>query len=114
MAIEIRGLPASTALHARVTKQLTAALARLTVEPVTALVVFSDENGPKGGRAMRCAMTLRLPYRAPVHVDILAEAPRGAFEEAFAALERQLERYRERARDERRHPKKYYAAKRLQ
>jgi hypothetical protein len=31
----------------------------------------------------------------------------------MAALERQLERYRERARENRRHPKKYFVAKRL-
>jgi hypothetical protein len=46
-------------------------------------------------------------------VEHTAQTGRLAFDGAFAVLERQLERYRERDRDERRHPKKYFVAKRL-
>jgi ribosome-associated translation inhibitor RaiA len=46
-------------------------------------------------------------------VERTAETPRLAFDAAFAVLERQLEQYRERDRDSKRHPKKYFAARRL-
>jgi ribosome-associated translation inhibitor RaiA len=83
------------------------------VKPLGAEVRFFDDNGPKGGRAIRCAVTVRLPYRPAVRVEEMAETARLAFDGAFATLERQLERYRERNRDSRRRPKKYYAARRL-
>jgi hypothetical protein len=43
----------------------------------------------------------------------MAETARLAFDGGFSALERLLERYREREREGRRHPKKYFVAKRL-
>jgi sigma 54 modulation/S30EA-like ribosomal protein len=49
---------------------------------------------------------------AHLRVERSAETPRLAFDAAFAVLERQLERYRERDRDNKRHPKKYFAARR--
>jgi ribosome-associated translation inhibitor RaiA len=63
---------------------------------------------------MRCALTVRLPFRPSIRVERTAETPRLAFDAAFAILERQLEQYRERDRDSKRHPKKYFAARRLQ
>lgn len=113
MTTEIRGIPIDRALRAHVNKRLTAGLARLATTPVGALVTFFDENGPKGGPAMRCALTVRLPYRPHVRVEDIAETPRLAFDGGFAKLERELERYRERDRESKRHPKKYYTAKRL-
>lgn len=113
MAIEIRGIATDSALRRRATQRLTAELARLAVQPVTAQVVFTDENGPKGGRAMRCAVTVRIPRRAAIHVEHLADTPRSAFDHTMAALERELERHRERQRESKRYPKKYYAAGRL-
>jgi ribosome-associated translation inhibitor RaiA len=91
---------------------MAAALARLAVRPVRSQAVFVDDNGPKGGRAMRCALTVRLPFRPTVRVERSAETPRLAFDDAFAVLERQLGRYRERDRENKRHPKKYFAAER--
>jgi ribosome-associated translation inhibitor RaiA len=41
-----------------------------------------------------------------------AETPRLALDAAFPVLERRLARYRERDRDSKRHPKKYFAARR--
>lgn len=113
MDIEIRGLGSDRSLAARVRRRLTAALRGLTVEPVTAVATFVDDNGPKGGPAVRCAVTLRLPYRPPVRVEAVAVAPHAAFDEAVETLERQIARYRARQRDRRRRPKKYYVAKRL-
>lgn len=109
---QISGIEGDAPLRARTAKLMTATLAKLAVRPVRSQVVFVDDNGPKGGRAMRCALTVRLPYRPTVRVERSAETPRLAFDAAFAVLERQLERYRERDRENKRHPKKYFAARR--
>jgi ribosome-associated translation inhibitor RaiA len=113
MVIEIRGIRRDPALRARVEKQVQAALERLQLKPITAQATFFDDNGPKGGLAVRCALTARLPYRPALRVEQTEATQRTAFDGAFAALERRLERYRERDRDSRRHPKKYFVAKRL-
>jgi len=113
MTIEIRGIERDTALRARVSRLMAAALEPLRVKPVAARVSFFDDNGPKGGLAARCALNVRVPYRPSVRVEQTAVTPRVAFDGAIHTLERQLERYRERDRDGRRHPKKYFVAKRL-
>jgi ribosome-associated translation inhibitor RaiA len=110
-AIKITGLERDP-LRGRATRLMTEALARLTVGPIKGQAAFFDDNGPKGGRAMRCALTVRLPFRPSIRVERSAVTPRLAFDGAFAVLERQLERYRERDRDSKRHPKKYFAARR--
>jgi ribosome-associated translation inhibitor RaiA len=109
--IRITGLERDS-LRGRATRLMTEALAKLTVAPVTGQASFFDDNGPKGGRAMRCALTVRLPFRPSIRVERSAVTSRLAFDAAFAVLERQLERYRERDRDSKRHPKKYFAARR--
>lgn len=113
MTIDIQGLPAKSALRVRITKQLGEALRPLSVKPVAAKATFFDENGPKGGIGIRCALTVRLPYRPAFRVEHLSDTPRRAFDGSFATLERQLARYRERQSERRRRPKKYYVAKRL-
>ncbi len=113
MTIDTQGLPAKSALRERVTRQLTGALGALDVTPVTAKVTFFDDNGPKGGVAIRCALTVRLPHRPVLRVEHVADTPRRAFDASFAALERQLAKYRELGTERTRRPKKYYAAKRL-
>ncbi len=109
--IKITGLERDP-LRGRAARLMTEALAKLAVAPVKGQVAFFDDNGPKGGRAMRCALTVRLPFRPSIRVERSAVTPRLAFDAAFAVLERQLERYRERDRDSKRHPKKYFAARR--
>jgi ribosome-associated translation inhibitor RaiA len=101
------------ALRCRATAAIRRALARLMVRPITAHVTFVDDNGPKGGRAAPCALTVRLPHRPHIRVEKVAETPRLAFDAALAVLRRDLEQYRERQRDQQRHPKKYCVAKRL-
>lgn len=110
--VVVRGLGEKPALRARVASRLAAALEPLEVSPVTAQATFVDDNGPKGGIALRCALTVRLPYRPAARVEHVAGEARAAFDGAIALLERQLERYRERDRESRRRPKKYYAARR--
>ena len=110
--VRISGIERDAALRARVDKLMTGAVERITVRPVRSQAVFFDDNGPKGGRAMRCALTVRLPYRPSIRVERSAVTPRLAFDAAITVLERQLERYYERERDNKRHPKKYFAADR--
>ena len=111
-AVEISGLRGAAALRARIGERMTVALEPIKLEPVFAHIAFFDDNGPKGG-GIRCAFTVRLPYRPALRVEHTAETARLAFDGGFGALERLLERYREREREGRRHPKKYFVAKRL-
>ncbi|SRR6266542_3415204 len=113
MTIEIQGLTRDRLLRARAAKLVGAALETLRVQPISATVRFFDDDGPKGGPAKRCAIDVRVPYRPEIRVERVAETPRVALDLAMATLERSLERYRERDRDNKRHPKKYFVAKRL-
>jgi ribosome-associated translation inhibitor RaiA len=113
MTIEITGAAQQGALRELVSRRLEAALGTLRVAPVRAQAAFFDDNGPKGGPGIRCAPTIRVPYRPAIRAEDRAATARAAFEGALAALERSLERYRERERDARRRPKKYFVAKRL-
>jgi ribosome-associated translation inhibitor RaiA len=113
MVIDIHGVEKDRALRARAAKLVGAALEPIKLAPIRATVTFFDDNGPKGGLGMRCAMDVRLPFRPAIRVEQVAETTRLAFDGAFGALERQLERYRQRDRDFKRRPKKYFVAKRL-
>jgi len=113
MVIDIQGVERDKALRARAVKLVGGALEPITLTPVKAKITFFDDNGPKGGLGMRCAVDVRLPFRPAIRVEQVAETSRLAFDGALAALERRLERYRERDRDAKRRPKKYFVAKRL-
>ena len=113
MAIDIQGVERNKALRARAVKLVGATLKPIRLSPIKTKITFFDDNGPKGGPGMRCAVDVRLPFRPSIRVEQVAETSRLAFDGAFAALERRLERYRERDRDIKRRPKKYFVAKRL-
>lgn len=108
--IEVSGLDRAAPLSAKLRSRLRRVLAPLNVVPIRVRVDFRDDNGPKGGPALRCALTARLPYRRPIRVEAVDVTARGAFDRALERLERRLERYRERPREARRRPKKYYVA----
>jgi len=112
-AIEIEGLRARSSLRAFIGRKLTEAFASFTAPPIAVRVGFVDENGPKGGDAIRCGINAELPRRAAIHVEHRAPTERLAFDGALDALERRIERERGRLRAERRRPKKYFLAKRL-
>jgi ribosome-associated translation inhibitor RaiA len=76
-------------------------------------VAFTDENGPKGGVAMRCAIAVVLPRRPPIRAARSAATVGQALERTLDTLERAITQLRERGRDATRRPKKYYAAGRL-
>jgi ribosome-associated translation inhibitor RaiA len=110
--IEFVGGAASRIIRPRVAERLRAIVGALPVTPTSVRATFADENGPKGGDAIRCALEVRLPRRAAIHVEEVAGAPRLAFDGAVEKLERQLARALDTKREMRRRPKKYYAARR--
>ena len=113
MDIRIEGEVDRPIPRAYVTTRLRQVLSRLPLQPVTAHVTFADVNGPKGGNDIRCAMRVELPREPPIVVERMAPTPRLAIDAGYDRLVRQLVRHRERWQDSRRHPKKYYAARRL-
>jgi len=112
MAIVIEGLR-NGALRRLVEKKVDGLLRHLRQPPVAVRVGFTDENGPKGGPGIRCALSIDMARRRRLHVEHTAGTPRQAFDLAFDALERRALQEVDRVRDRRRRPKKYFLAKRL-
>ncbi len=113
MNVEIEGLAGNRALRSRILAQMDKILSRMNSKPGTAVVNFTDINGPKGGVDKRCGLTVRLPGRRTVHVEEIATSRPLAFTAAADALERWIRKERERIDTARRRPKKYYVAKQL-
>jgi hypothetical protein len=113
MMITVKGLGADQAFRAFVVGRMRAALERARVRAPSSTVVFTDENGPKGGIGIRCALVVGMPPRGTVKIEHRAATPQLAFDASFDALERQLEARRDRTRELSRRPKKYYVAQRL-
>jgi hypothetical protein len=88
-------------------------LAARGLEPSRVRVGFVDQNGPKGGPAVRCAADVTLARHPALHVECVDTTPRRAFDAVLESLDRQLLRFIGRLRDRARRPKKYFAAKRL-
>jgi ribosome-associated translation inhibitor RaiA len=108
--VEVHGLPVTRLARLRADQRVAAALAELPPRVRSARVVFSDDNGAKGGLDMRCAITVNLNGRRRLHVEKVATTPRQALDGALARLERRMLRIEASERDSRRRPKKYYAA----
>jgi hypothetical protein len=96
-----------------VARQMNGLLGRRGVRPVRARVTFSDEDGPRGGIAIRCALTVRLPGRPSIRVEHQARTYRQAFQAGFETLKRQIKRTTRRRRQSGRVPKKHDVARRL-
>jgi len=110
MTLVMEGIALDDPLRPFIQDKMTAVTSRGRLRPTGARVAFTDENGPKGGIGMRCALTVDLPRRPAKHASGLGETPRLAFDAAFTALEQELTRERQRRRDVARRPKKYYVA----
>src|SRR5262245_12353830 len=113
MTIILEGLHHDLRLRELILRRLSVLGERVRPAPVSARVHFTDENGPKGGDDIRCALTLEVPRRRSLYVEDLAQSHRLAFDTAFTGLERLALRERDISRQQRRRPKKYYVAKRL-
>src|SRR5437773_116392 len=103
MKVDIQGLERDPMLRGRVGRLVGAALETIKAAPIRARVTFFDDDGPKGGLPLRCALDLRVPYRRAFHIEHVSATSRLAFDGCMAALERQLERYRERPPATQRH-----------
>ncbi len=83
------------------------------IVPSRVTVEFVDQNGHKGGPAIRCAANVTLARHPALHVEAIDTTPRRAFDAVLEGLDRRLSRFVGRMRDRARRPKKYFAAKRL-
>jgi hypothetical protein len=111
--VEVRGLPAAQSARLRADKRVALAIAGLPSRVTSTRVVFSDDNGAKGGPDKRCAITVNLSGRRRLHVEDVATTSRQALDNTLAKLQRRIQRTEESDRDLRRRPKKYYAASRV-
>lgn len=113
VALEVAGLPISPSLRNRVARRMQRALVGVQASPIDVHVMFTDVNGPKGGRDVRCTIDVRIPRTAPIHAEALAERDMTAFDRGAAMITRQIGQRVRRRQESGRRPKKYYAAKRL-
>ena len=110
MTLVMEGIALDDPLRPFIQDKMTAVTSRGRLRPTAARVAFTDENGPKGGVGLRCALAVDVPRRPATHASGLGETPRLAFDAAFTALEHELTRERQRRRDVARRPKKYFVA----
>ena len=75
-------------------------------------VAFADDNGPKGGVAIRCRIDVQIAHWPGLHVEGLGTSPRVALHEALDRLKRRIVRLLTEKRVRSRHPKKYFVAAR--
>jgi ribosome-associated translation inhibitor RaiA len=110
MSFVMEGMALDDPFRAVIEEKVPAVLEHGRVRPTQIRVAFTDENGPKGGVAIRCALTVELPRRPPTHASAVAENRRLALDGALEALDRLLVRERQRRRELARRPKKYFVA----
>ena len=111
--IIVEGVHGSRAFVVKVRTRVAEALGRVNPTPTGAKIIFSDENGPKGGPGIRCTIVHDMPKRRDFSVSELGDTYEVAFDAAYAALESSVTRDRKRRRELVRRPKKYFLAKRL-
>lgn len=110
MTLVMESIALDDPLRPVIQEKMTAIVGRGRTRPTVARVAFSDENGPKGGVDIRCAITIELPRRPTIHASHVAETARQAFDGAVETLGRELKSDQQRRRDAARRPKKYYVA----
>jgi ribosome-associated translation inhibitor RaiA len=110
MATLIQGITTADPLLDVVEQKLQAVLRRGRVRATSAVVAFTDVNGPKGGVDIRCRVTVEAPGRPAQNASAYGTEARLALDGALEALERGLNRDRGKRRDLSRRPKKYFIA----
>jgi hypothetical protein len=113
MLIRIKGIAGDPHFHDAVAERVRSVLERAGVRAGTASVTFTDENGPKGGPDIRCALVVGVPGRGTVRIADVASSHDLAFNQSLEAFERGLTERQKRRRALARRPKKYFVAKRL-
>jgi ribosome-associated translation inhibitor RaiA len=105
MLRRISGLGGRDRLRAEVVTQIDRLEARRGAAPQAVRVAFFDDDGPRGGVAIRCALTLT-PAKGPIlRVEHTARAYAEAFKGALTILTRQLKRRVQRRRRRLRYPR---------
>lgn len=105
MLTRISGLRGQARLRAEVVKQIDRLVARRGVAVRAVRVGFFDDDGPRGGVAIRCALTLT-PSKGPIiRVEHTARTYSAAFDGALTILTRRLKRRVQRRRRRTRHPR---------
>jgi hypothetical protein len=113
MLIRIKGISGDPQFQDEVVERMESVLDRARVRAGTASVTFTDENGPKGGLDIRCALVVGMPGGGMLRVADVAASHDVAFNQTLAAFERKLTERQDRRRALARRPKKYFVAKRL-
>jgi ribosome hibernation promoting factor len=113
LTLSVTGLPISPSLRDRIGRRIRRALLGAQTGPIVVHVTFDDVNGPKGGLDIRCAIDVRMPRARVLHAEELADRDVLAFDRTADVITRQIAARLQRRRDSARHPKKYFAAKRL-
>ena len=110
MLTRISGLRGRDRLRIEVEKQVRTLVERRGGSPRAVRIAFFDDDGPRGGVAIRCALTLT-PSRGPsIRVEHTARTHSAAFKEALTVLTRQLKRRVQRQRYRARYPRARPAA----
>jgi hypothetical protein len=106
MLTKITGLRGQDPLRMQVEWQINRLGARRPPAPRAVRVAFFDDDGPRGGLAIRCALTLT-PARGPVlRVQHTARTYSAAFKGALTILTRKLKRSVQRRRRRTRYPRR--------
>ena len=105
MLSKITGLRGQERLRIEVVKRMRRLLERRGASPHTVRIAFFDDDGRRGGVAIRCALTVT-PSRGPsVRVEHTARTYSAAFKGALTVLTRRLKRRVQRQRRRRRYPR---------
>ena len=105
MLTRITGLRGQERLRIEVAKRVRRAVERRGASPHTLRIAFFDDDGPRGGVAIRCALTVT-PSRGPsVRVEHTARRYSAAFKGALTVLTRRLKRRAQRQRRRMRYPR---------
>jgi ribosome-associated translation inhibitor RaiA len=98
MRIGISGLRGRPGLGVEVVTRLSSLLERRRLTSVSVRAAFSDEDGPRGSMAIRCALTVRLGGARAIRIEHTSGTYGAAFRGALSSLKRQLERHAQRGR----------------
>lgn len=113
MLVRVSGLRGRDRLRSDVVTQIRRLLERRGASPRAVRIAFFDDDGPRGGVAIRCALTLT-PSRGPsIRVEHTARTYSAAFKGALTVLTRRVKRRAQRQRHRTRYPRPRSAAVRL-
>lgn len=105
MLVRIGGLRGRDRLRVEVVKQMRRFMERRAASAPAVRVAFFDDDGPRGGVAIRCAATLTPSRGSSIRVEHTARTHSAAFKGALTVLTRRVKRRVQRQRRRMRHPR---------